>query len=199
MSATKLKSLSLTERRKMETRKAIAHAACDLFVNEGFDNVTVESIAQESGVSLRTFYRYFTAKDDVLAPIIDDGMSIFAELIAERPEEEDLTTAVSRAFDELAPDKDDSDIRPMVGLIISVPALRARWLDGLRDAEEKLAPVIRKRSGGSMTELEARLTAASIVQALRLAFEDAATGESRKPVKAEIASALAYFREGGGF
>ena len=40
--------------------------ALDLFIEHGYRNVSVEQIAEVAGVSARTFYRYFAAKDDLL-------------------------------------------------------------------------------------------------------------------------------------
>src|SRR6059058_2293292 len=61
---------TLTERRKAQTRREIAETALVLFAREGYDGVSAEAIAEEAGVSLRTFYRYFTGKDAVLSPIV---------------------------------------------------------------------------------------------------------------------------------
>ncbi len=60
----------LTERRKAQTRREIAETALTLFARDGYDAVSAEAIAESSGVSLRTFYRYFAAKDEVLSPIV---------------------------------------------------------------------------------------------------------------------------------
>src|SRR5438477_76719 len=60
----------LSERRRTHTRREIAESAVTLFARDGYDNVSVEDIAEEAGISLRTFYRYFSAKDEVLSPIV---------------------------------------------------------------------------------------------------------------------------------
>src|SRR5438128_1206183 len=61
---------TLTERRKAQTRREIAETALALFARQGYDGVSAETIAEEAGVSLRTFYRYFTGKDAVPSPIV---------------------------------------------------------------------------------------------------------------------------------
>lgn len=193
-----MKNLSLTERRKMETRKAIADAACDLFLRDGFENVTVESIAAESGVSLRTFYRYSPSKEDVLAPIINEGMIAFVDLIDERPEGEDLATAILEAFREISPDENEEGMRQTIGLMLEIPSLRARWLDGMRQAEERLVPVVMRRSTNDPTELEARITASAAIATLRIALESAVATESSRSLEDELESSLEYFKHGAG-
>jgi AcrR family transcriptional regulator len=57
----------LQVRKHQLVRNAIYDAAMRLFAVKGFDETTVEAVAQASGVSRRSFFRYFASKDDVLA------------------------------------------------------------------------------------------------------------------------------------
>jgi AcrR family transcriptional regulator len=54
------------EKRKF-VRDAIYAAAIEMFADRGFDETTVEEIAQAAGVSRRSFFRYYASKDDLLA------------------------------------------------------------------------------------------------------------------------------------
>lgn len=54
----------LRARRRNETRLDIQRAALGLFEQYGFEDTTVDEIAREAGVSSRTFFRYFTTKED---------------------------------------------------------------------------------------------------------------------------------------
>src|ERR1700694_5736761 len=113
----------LTARRHEQTRHEIASSALELFTRDGYDKVSVEQIAEEAGISLRTFYRYFSTKDEVLSPVITDGIQKRAQQIALRPPSENLATAVQRAFEEISPAAASQRHHSIVGQLVTVPAL----------------------------------------------------------------------------
>jgi AcrR family transcriptional regulator len=51
-----------------EARIRMAAAARDLFASQGYENTTVEAIAERAGVARRTFFRHFRSKDDAIFP-----------------------------------------------------------------------------------------------------------------------------------
>jgi AcrR family transcriptional regulator len=58
---------TLQERKQQLVRTAIWDAATDLFAAKGYDETTVDDIAQKAGVSMRSFFRYFSSKSDLMA------------------------------------------------------------------------------------------------------------------------------------
>lgn len=58
---------NLQARKQEVVRDAILDAAIEIFATKGFDETTVEEVAQAAGVSRRSFFRYFASKDDLLA------------------------------------------------------------------------------------------------------------------------------------
>jgi AcrR family transcriptional regulator len=92
----------LRERKKAETRRALERAALKLFSRRGYDEVTVEEIADAAKVSPRTFFRYFSTKEEViLGPQIEMLEHLEAEL-ARRPHDEPVLESVRQSLHTLA-------------------------------------------------------------------------------------------------
>jgi AcrR family transcriptional regulator len=66
---------TLRERKKVETWTAIHEAAASLAQQRGLEQATVEVVAESAGVSPRTFFNYFPAKEDAVLglrePVLD--------------------------------------------------------------------------------------------------------------------------------
>jgi AcrR family transcriptional regulator len=192
--------LTLNERRKAATRLEIAEIALRLFAQDGYAHVTTEQIAEEAGVSLRTFYRYFAAKDEVLGPIVDERVGRFVDALADRPAEESLVAAVPHALNSVtaAAQRATANQMPVAQVFAEAPALHARWLQDLRQVEQALVPVVYARLGSSCTENQAQVTAAVIITALRLAFERSVADGSNESLIAELGEILSYTSAGAG-
>jgi AcrR family transcriptional regulator len=68
---------ALQSRKRQLVRDSIYDAAIDLFARKGFDQTTVDEVAEAAGISRRSFFRYFESKDDLLAQdAINNGEQI---------------------------------------------------------------------------------------------------------------------------
>jgi AcrR family transcriptional regulator len=60
------KTVKLRERQRLTTKSEIVGIAFELFAKQGYDEVSVEMIADAAGISRATFFNYFPTKDLIL-------------------------------------------------------------------------------------------------------------------------------------
>lgn len=77
--------MGLRERKKEQTRQAIADAALRLFAEHGFDRVPVAAVAQEADVSTATVFNYFPNKEDLFYSGLDAFGDRLVDAVAARP------------------------------------------------------------------------------------------------------------------
>jgi AcrR family transcriptional regulator len=88
----------LRERKKIETRLALARAAMRLFEERGYAATTVDDIAAAANVSRRTFFRYFSSKDDILIVDPEGKLAALHIALAEGPPDEPTIAALRRGI-----------------------------------------------------------------------------------------------------
>ena len=84
--------------RSERTRDALRRAALVRFLAQGVEDTSAEQIAADAGVSLRTFYRHFASKHDLLFADYDAGLHWFRAALAARSPDESLIDAVQSAI-----------------------------------------------------------------------------------------------------
>ncbi|MCT7355327.1 TetR/AcrR family transcriptional regulator [Streptomyces sp. 15-116A] len=196
--------LSLTDRRKAETRTAIARAAAGLFVRRGLKATRAEDIAQAAGIAPRTFYRYFAAKEEAVAPLYEEGARRWAEAVRAAPAGMSVPEALEAAVRHtLTPGVGVSAaswewMRTLIRLAESEPALRKVWAEVCQASERELADVLAERVTGRQVPgdfdnvaFAARLRFAAAVAsaAVRTAVEGWAVGDASGEGPAELAVA----------
>ncbi|WP_346010730.1 TetR family transcriptional regulator, partial [Streptomyces sp. SID5910] len=140
--------LSLTERRKAETRMDIARAAAHLFVRQGLRATRAEDIARAAGVAPRTFYRYFATKEEAVAPLYALGAERWVEAVREAPAELSPPQALEHAVRHtLTPGAVVSaasweGARTLIRLAETSPALRKVWAEVCHVTERALGEVL---------------------------------------------------------
>jgi AcrR family transcriptional regulator len=80
------------------TRARILDAALRLFGKRGFEATTMRDIAEASGVTERTVYRYFPFKEDLVLAEVRELIPVLRDLTAGRPAHERPFTAVHHAL-----------------------------------------------------------------------------------------------------
>lgn len=69
-------------RPRASSRETLAEAACELFLEQGYDATSVADITQRAGVSRSSFFNYFSSKSDVLWSGLDARIEQALEMIA---------------------------------------------------------------------------------------------------------------------
>ncbi|MBL1095652.1 TetR/AcrR family transcriptional regulator [Streptomyces coffeae] len=86
----------LRERKKRQTRQYISDVATGLFLERGFEAVTIAEIAEAADVSVNTVYNYFPAKEDLFFDREEEMVDRLPRWIAERAVGESAAVAVLR-------------------------------------------------------------------------------------------------------
>lgn len=160
----------LRERKKAETRRRIQETALQMFLDKGYDSTTVEEIAAAAGVSHMTFFRHFRTKEAVVQS--DDYDPFIAELIADRPPQEEPLTALHRALAEglAAVYTADRDLLlARTRLVLTTPALRAHMADSQYATERLFTEALAARGDTEIT-FELRVNSAAALAGLTVAL-----------------------------
>jgi AcrR family transcriptional regulator len=188
--------------RSERTREALRRAAVVRFLAQGVEDTSAEQIASDAGVSLRTFYRHFASKHDLLFADYDAGLHWFRAALATRPPDEPIIESVQSAI--LAFPFD-------VGAVPQIAALRAQELDpgriagAIRQVESDFAGAIEEHltrsdsaAPGTDQRMHITVTARCIAAAVFGAMEFWMLGDDRSlPELARLCrEALESLRQG---
>jgi AcrR family transcriptional regulator len=159
--------------RSERTREALRQAALVRFLAQGVEDTSAEQIAADAGVSLRTFYRHFTSKHDLLFADYDAGLQWFRSALSARPPAEPTIESVQAAIFAFPYD---------VEAVTRIAALRAEELDPerivrhIRQVEADFADAVAERLRetppyGTGDQLGVAVTARCIAAAVFAAME----------------------------
>jgi AcrR family transcriptional regulator len=183
----------LRERKKAQTRQDIAQAAMELFGERDFDAVTVAEVAEVAGVSEKTVFNYFPAKEDLVFPDGERRFEALVDGIRNRPAGASIAQpfrAATHAFlDQVASGSVDEIVaRPR--LVMDSQALRDRLFIWWEQEAALLAPVVAEAAGESEDRLAAAVVARTLAWTHRTVFRAAFTrllaGEDQKKVARDL-------------
>jgi AcrR family transcriptional regulator len=151
-------------------RGRLERAAFELFVERGFEQVTVAEIAERAGLTERTFFRYFADKREVLfsgSVVLQDLM---VSAVATAPPDAPPIDAVAAALDAAGTmfDGHVASARRRQGIITAHAELRERELIKLAALAAALADALRARG---VRDPAASLTGEAGIAIFKIAFE----------------------------
>ncbi|MEU0224349.1 TetR/AcrR family transcriptional regulator [Streptomyces sp. NPDC006284] len=157
----------LRERKKRQTRQYISDVATGLFLERGFETVTVAEVADAANVSVNTVYNYFPAKEDLFLDRTKGVVDRLSRWVRGRRDGESAARAVLRELRE-----EVESVSPRLGLmdgyaafmrvIQDSPALRSRmWAIG-QEVLLDLERTLREEAGGTDDDVTPALMAGQI-------------------------------------
>ncbi|GAA3698389.1 mycofactocin system transcriptional regulator [Gordonia hankookensis] len=114
-------------RRPVTSRAQISTVAIDLFTARGFEETSVDDVADAVGIARRTLFRYYPSKNAIAWGDFDGHLAEMRALLAEIPDDLPIAEALGRAlisFNEV-PDTELTAHRRRMSLLLGVPALQA--------------------------------------------------------------------------
>ncbi|MFI8232297.1 TetR/AcrR family transcriptional regulator [Streptomyces sp. NPDC085900] len=160
-----MSEMGLRERKKQRMYEVVSETAIRLFLEKGFDAVSVAEVAAAAEVSKPTLFRYFPTKEDLVLYRIADHEQEAARIAIQGPTP---IAALRRHFrDGLERDdpvtglNDHPQVLAFHSLLYGTPSLVARVYAYQQRSEDALAQAL----GGG---LEARLAAGQIVAVQRI-------------------------------
>ena len=139
----------LRERKKLATRLALHEAALRLVAERGLDHVSVDDIAARADVSPRTFFNYFSSKDDAVLGLDPEATHRQVQAFAARPASESPVEALRAVSMEQAEEMaGETELWPLRLTVIDAhPALFGRLAATFGESERVMAEAIAQRTG----------------------------------------------------
>jgi AcrR family transcriptional regulator len=182
---------------KLTARDRLAQAAFDLFNERGYEQTTIDDIAERAGLGRATFFRHYRSKEDVIFPDHDRLL----DRVRDRLRSTGHGTALAAACDAvrlvLLHYLDEGDLaRRRYALTSTVPALRDREIVSVARYQRLFREYIAERmadgepavsgepaASGEFAALQAELMAAAVASAHNHVLRRWLRGDSADPVR----------------
>ncbi len=160
----------LRERKKAETRRQLWHAAVELFLQRGFENVSVAEIAAAANVSKMTVFNYFPTKEDIVVAPMDEHIDEPARVVRARQPGQSAVAALRAHFlarlverDAITGLNDNLAVLSLIRLVEETPALLVRILHFTARSQDALAVALAETTAADPGDLRPRLAAAQLM------------------------------------
>ncbi|MCP9211867.1 TetR/AcrR family transcriptional regulator [Streptomyces sp. NEAU-Y11] len=171
----------LRERKKQRMYRTISETAISLFLQRGFDEVSVADVAAAAEVSKPTLFRYFASKEDLALHRFADHEDEAARVVRGRTAGEAPLEALRRHFldgldrhDPVTGLNDDAEVLAFHRLLYGTPSLVARLFAYTGRSEDALAAALAEAAEEKEgpDDITARIAAGQIIAVQRILAQE---------------------------
>jgi AcrR family transcriptional regulator len=185
----------LRERKKLATRQAISDLATGLFIERGFDNVTVAEIAEVANVAKMTVFNYFPRKEDLFFDREDEGREMIRNALAQRSPNESPTVAMQNLVHRLLKQKHPfakftAGTARFCQTVMQSQALSARVRELRDEFINDCAKMLAGSVGRAHPDPEAHLFASLLMATWSTAYAEAHRRQRKGSTSSEVQSAF---------
>ena len=189
---------SLWARSRQAAYAEITAVAMRLFLEQGFEQTTIDQIAATAGVSRRSFFRYFGTKEDIVLGDLASQGELVRDALEAVPPSVGPWDALRAALDAINALDIDRDVTLKISkMMYRTPSLRARSIEKHLHWQSLLVPNIRTRLGiepDDSTDPAAESIVASAIACLDVAGEIWTRGDGVEDLAALYDRAVAAVR-----
>ncbi|MGW0177005.1 mycofactocin system transcriptional regulator [Rhodococcus sp. NPDC003322] len=180
MTRTRRSGTGRLGRKPSTTQDRISNIALALFAEHGYEETSVDQIAEAAGIARRTFFRYFPSKNAVPWGNFDTHLSDMRDHLATLPGDIPLAEGLTRALLEF--NNFPADVAPMhrkrMEVILNAPALQAYSMVMYTGWREVIAEYVAARTGLRTTDHLPRTVGWMVLGVALAAYEQWLTDES---------------------
>ena len=185
VTGSKTEASGLRDVTRRAVRAEITAKALDLFLEQGFEETTVNQVAAAVGMSSRSVFRYFDSKEDmVISELVELGHEVAAALQSQ-PDHEDPWAALRHAVQVCVQAMQDEALGlRRATMLANTPALRTAMLDKQTRWQQMLVPHIEARlpAAGGHGALQARTLVAAALACLDVAATAWTESQGKQPL-----------------
>ncbi|MBA2393184.1 MAG: TetR family transcriptional regulator [Ktedonobacteraceae bacterium] len=193
-----LRRVGLRERKKMLAREAIEEAALRLFHERGYENTSIEDIAEAVVMSPRTFFRYFASKEDVVFASWQEIVDTVVVFLSQLPQDTSLYAILNAVLDHISTIFQARQERSLImyQVVTTTPALIPPYLYLITSLEQIIHTIIIQRWNTQQDDQHMMLAIATTITSFRVTLQSWLQDGAEGDLLASVHETMERLRDG---